>query len=297
MVLACLSLGQDPVLAAGRGTLQSGNLTILYDEPLRALAEEAARIYPQAEAELSGRLNLVPPPNPVLVLIGDPRLFDRMVEGRPILAFAVPQKMLMVVDGTRVGRDPFAMGETLRHEMTHLMVHHHVGRKIPSWLDEGLAQWVSGGLGELLSPRKKSLLRQAVLSGRLIRIQALSDGFPTDERDFRLAYAQSESIVTFIIGRYGLEAVLSVLDHLKAGDEWEAAIERGLGASFAEVEGQWLAKLQKERSWFLLLSPYLFEILFAMAAVALVVGFLRAYLRKRAYFRNQEEEEENQDRG
>lgn len=287
-------LGHDRVLAGEKATLHSNGLTVLYDEPLRALAEEAVRIYPQAVGELVRRLGLDAPPNPVLVLVGDPVLFRRIVEERPILAFAVPERNLMVVDGSRVGRDPFAMDETIRHELTHLIVHHHVtGEKIPKWLDEGLAQWVSGGLGELLSIRRKSLLRQALLSDRLIRIQALTDWFPVREGDLHLAYEESESIVGFIIGRYGLAGIVSMLDHLKAGEEWEAALEKGLGASFAEVENAWLAELQKERSWFLLLSPYLYEILFALAALASAIGFLRAYLKKRAYFREEEEQKDN----
>ncbi len=83
-----------------------------------------------------------------------------------------------------------------------------------------------------------------------------------------------------------------MLSHLKAGEEWDAALEKSLGVSFAEVERDWLAGLQKERSWFLLLSSYLYEILFFLAALASAIGFLRAYLRKRAYFRDAEEEKD-----
>ena len=276
------------VSAASRGVLERTGLTIVFDEPLRGVAEQAALIYPGIVKELEDRLRLPAPSSSMLVLVKERSLFQQMVmEQIPVIAFAVPEKILMVVDCSKTSRDPFAMDKTMKHELCHLMVHHHVsGRHVPKWLDEGLAQWVSEGIGELAVARKRPLL-----ADRLIPMRALAVRFPPDWEDHLLAYEQSESFVEFIIRRHAIDGILKVLDRLKMEEPWETAVEKGLNVSFDNLEEEWIARLEKEQGWFLLVSQYLYEILFFLAALALAYGFLKAYIRKRDYLRGRKGED------
>jgi hypothetical protein len=274
------------VSAAPRGVLERTGLSVVFDEPLRGLAEQAARIYPEIIEELEDRLRLPAPLSSVLVLVKERDLFQQMVEQKPVIAFAVPERSLMVVDCSQISRDPFAIDKTIKHELSHLMVHHHVaGKHVPKWLDEGLAQWVSEGMGEIAMGRKRPLLPD-----RLIPMRALAFRFPPDRHGLLLAYEQSESFVGFIIRQHGMDGILKVLDRLKTDEGWEAAVEKGLKVSFDELEEGWIARLGKERVWFLFVSGYLYEILFFLAALASAYGFLKAYIRKRDYLRGEEGE-------
>jgi hypothetical protein len=290
LFLFLLLLGTAPpsVSASSRGVLERPGLTIAFDESLRTVAEQAARMYPGIVQELEDRLHLTAPSSPMLVLVKEHTLFQQMVmEQIPVIAFAVPEKNLMVVDCSKTSRDPFAMDKTMKHELTHLMVHHHIsGQHIPNWLDEGLAQWASEGAGELAAARKRPLHPD-----RLIRMRALAIRFPSEWENHLLAYEQSESFVVFIIRRHGLDGILKVLDLLKTDEEWETAVEKGLNVSFDELEEAWIDRLRKEKGWFLLVSEYLYEILFFLAALASAYGFLKAYLRKRDYLRGKEGED------
>jgi hypothetical protein len=264
--------------------LDRDGLVVLFEDSLRGLAEQSARVYPDILREVESRLGMGVSVSPTLVLVREHATFRRMTMDSAVIAFAVPERGLIVVDCSKADREPFILKETLKHELTHLLTHQFVeGREIPRWLDEGLAQWVSGGLGEVVRSLKTSPLEEAALSGRLMRMRALVDRFPRNENMLLLAYEESEDFVGYIIRQYGMAGVMRVLQHLKTGEEWENAVQMGLHVPFDDLEKSWQDQLQRRKSWFLFITRHLYEILFFAAAVASAYGFLRAYLKKRAY--------------
>jgi hypothetical protein len=227
---------------------------------------------------------------PSILLIKNNETFRKMAGSDLIVAFAVPDKMLMVIDHSRMKVSPFSLAVTMKHELCHLLVHHYLrGRRIPKWFDEGIAQWVSEGIGEIMIEQKKPPLNEAVLAGKIIPMRALSDFFPGDRQSLPLAYEQSQSLVTYMIERYGVEGIRNILEGVKEGNTWEDAVWGALGVSFLDLEDGWHHDLKKRLTWFTYVVNNLYEILFFLAALASVIGFLRAYLRKRAYMREQEE--------
>lgn len=288
LLLVLTNLLPEFVSAEVRGLLEKEGLTILFEDSLKGRAEEFARVYPEIIRELEASLGLSLRLSPTFVLIKERETFRHMVADMPVIAFAIPEKDLIVVDCSRGDRDPFTIEETMKHELSHLLIHHYVGgREIPKWLDEGLAQWVSGGLGELVRNQNRSLLDEAVLSGRLIGMRELSEHFPRSRDILLLAYEESEHFMAYIIRQHGMTGVLKILQHLKTGEEWENAVEQGLGVSFDEIEKAWYDHLRRRKSWFMFLSRHLYEILFSLAALASAYGFIRAQMKKRAYLREE----------
>jgi hypothetical protein len=46
---------------------------------------------------------------------------------------------------------PFTLTVTLKHELCHLFLHYLIGGgELPRWFNEGIAQWTSGGIAELM---------------------------------------------------------------------------------------------------------------------------------------------------
>jgi hypothetical protein len=288
-------LGLVPVSLQGQplNVLEKQDVTLLYEDSLRGGAEEAAGLYPGVKRSLEAKLALHVTFTPSVLLVKHPGTFRRMVGSDLMVAFAVPEKHLMVIDYSRMNVSPFSLAVTMKHELCHLLVHHYLrGRKIPKWFDEGIAQWVSEGIGEIILDRKRPALNEAVLSGKIIPMKALSEFFPGDPETLPLAYEQSQSLVTYMIERYGPESILNILKGLKEGNPWEDAVWRSLGVSVLDLEYGWHGDLKKKLTWFTYVVNNLYEILFFLAALAAVIGFVRAYLRKRAYMREQEEGED-----
>ena len=278
--------------AAERASLREKEVIVLFEEPLRMAAEEVATLYPLIKKELEKRLTWSVSFIPTVLLIRESDTFQRMAGSHLVVAFAVPERNLMVIDYSKMRTDPFSIETTLKHELCHLLLHHHIKEEnLPKWLDEGICQWVSDGIAEIIMTRKRSLLDEAILSGRYISVRALRDRFPHDKRRLVLAYEQSKSLVEYIMGSYGRKAMLAVLNDLREGSDLDLAIMQGFSISMDELEARWHDDLKRRITWPTYLISHLYEILFFLAALATTYGFIRRWLKKRAYTDEEEEED------
>ncbi|MBW1803942.1 MAG: hypothetical protein JRJ85_24815, partial [Deltaproteobacteria bacterium] len=114
--------------------------------------------------------------------------------------------------------------------------------------------------------------------------------FPSNKKSLLLAYEESKSLTEFMISRYGMAGVLRVLESMKSGLPWERAIFKNLSISFDTLEQDWLYDLKKGMTWLTYLSYHLYEILFFLAALLLIGGAIRVFMKRRAYMRQYEDE-------
>lgn len=271
--------------------IQTDELVVVFEEPLTDVAEEVVNIYPVVKTELENILNWVLDFRPTVVLTVNREKFEKMTGSKLIVAYAVPQRNLMVIDYSKMNTAPFSLGIIMKHELCHLLLHNQLkGGELPRWLDEGIAQWASDGVAEIMMSRKGSILDTAVLSKKLISIRRLSKGFPEDRKSLLMAYEESKSIVEFINHEFGKDGILDLLRHLQAGYEIDAAVKKSFSVSFQELERSWHVHLRKKITWFTYLANNLYGILFFLAALITVAGFIRIVIRKRRY----EEDESSQ---
>jgi len=274
------------------GSLYDGELTVRFEKPLERAAEEVAAIYPDIKAGLEKTLGWKLSFRPTVLLIRNGGTFRKMAGNRLFVAFAVPGRNLVVIDYSRMKTRPFTLEITLRHELSHLMLHYHIRNGLPRWIDEGVSQWVSGGIAEIIMDTKRSPLKDATLSGKFIPLNDLTRSFPAEKNALLLAYEESKSIMEYIDGKYGREAVIGILNRLREGATVQDALNETLGRPMEEVESEWHEELRRKTTWITFLSNNLYEILFFLAALITIAGFIRLLLRKRAYTDDEEEEEE-----
>ncbi len=268
------------------------DVTILYPASLDPMAAEVLELYPAVRSDLENTLNWTVRFRPVVILVPDGRAFQA-VSGRPgIMALAEPDGNRMVIDASRMRFRPDTLEATLKHELCHLILHDRIpAAGLPRWLDEGLAQWVSGGFSEVALPRRESLLDEAVLSGRLIPLKALSQAFSREGKTLLLAYEQSFSLVTHIIDRFGVDTLLALMDRLAEGRSFEDSLFRTLSHTPDSLEAEWRRRLEDHPTWMMVLIGHMYEILFFLCAAAMVVGFVRHQRKKRAAMQKLEDEE------
>ena len=281
-----------PLCAQDLSTVESPLVNVAFNKPLEFAAQDVIGMYPGIKAELETALLWPVDFKPTVVLIGSNERFLQMAGNSAYVAYALPKKQLIVIDYSRMNIRPFSLRITLKHELCHLLLHRHITKvHLPKWLDEGVAQWSSDGISEIMTGRNRSVLRWATLTGRFIRLDALTHHFPGGESDLILAYEQSKLLVEYIIANFGRNGVLNILEAMKDGREADQAVEMSLMMSITDLEKAWQ---DNQRSWSTMLAylaANIYTIVFLCAGVLTMVLYTRAVARKRRYADEEDEEE------
>ena len=130
----------------------------------------------------------------------------------------------------------------LAHELAHLVVHRLIYgplARLPSWLDEGLAMHMEGGLRHDLA----AVLDEAVASDSLYSVRSLEGSFPADYAGAALAYAESWSIVDYLLQSYGEEALRELLLSFREGKTPDEALTEVYGFDEDELDARWRESL------------------------------------------------------
>ena len=276
----------NPLLAENK-VLQTEEVVVIFEENQAGAAKEVTKVYPSVKSELAGKLGWEVDFRPTVLLDRGGKTIRRNTGSEIFVAYAVPHKNLIVLDTSRVYAKPFSLESTLNHELCHLLIHRNI-ESPPRWLNEGLCQWVSGGIAEFVTEDGKRALHNATVSGRLIGIRKLHR-FPPE--DIILAYEESKSIIEYIESEFGKQGILRVLAYLKEGYSLDDSLQKGLSVTTSELDEKWQAYLKKRHAWFSYLSRNLYEILFFIAALVTVYGFIRM-LKKKKEYRDESEDED-----
>lgn len=129
----------------------------------------------------------------------------------------------------------------LRHELGHSFITSRTGGNCPTWLQEGLSQWLEGG-----DPaREDGVVAAAARDGKLIPLLSLEPPFQgLSEADAILAYAESLSAVAFIARTRGEAAIVRVLAALADRLPSEEALPVALALSYPELQRAWEESLK-----------------------------------------------------
>jgi len=128
------------------------------------------------------------------------------------------------------------------HELTHVVIHQVTDTPLgglPTWLDEGLAMYAEGDL----EPVYRAELDAAIKSNTLISVRSLSSSFSANPDLASLSYAESYSLVEFILDRYGSEKMTQLMDIFKQGAYYDDALQEALGVDTDGLEDAWRAWL------------------------------------------------------
>lgn len=291
LLAAALGLGWLPN-ALGGSLIQTGDIEILGAPSLRKDAENLLMVFPEIREDLRRATGWELQSAPRVYLTSDAELFGRMTGSRLISAFAVPADSIvtMLVDAPR--SNPALMRGILTHELCHLLLHENIeDGLLPKWLDEGVCQWVSGSLGEILSGAAVNRL-DLDLTGRVIPLGEISARFPPEGEGLLFAYAVSRSFVEYLVGRFGVEGLQGVLRGLKEGSPVEAAVAAALGLPLEQVEQEWLETLRGGAAWLSWFSRHFYDLLFFSMALLTAAAALRLVLKRRRRLAEMDEWEE-----
>jgi len=126
---------------------------------------------------------------------------------------------------------------TTSHEVTHILTHRagdSVYRTVPSWLDEGLAEYgnIDPGFSYDIA------LEFAIATDRLLPITSLPV-LPGTPDDIIIFYGQGRSIVRFMIEVFGAEKIKALMAAMKSGRNIDDAITLIYNMGRVELENRW----------------------------------------------------------
>ncbi|HKG25928.1 MAG TPA: peptidase MA family metallohydrolase, partial [Thermomicrobiales bacterium] len=134
------------------------------------------------------------------------------------------------------------VGRVIPHEISHQLLYQATMNPFngpPTWLDEGLAVLVQDGGNEGFPAQ----VEDAAEKGRLFSVRALNSSFPYDPADAALAYAESLSIVRFIIDHFGEDKLAAVIAAYRDGVSHDEALMKGLSVDIDGLDRLWKESL------------------------------------------------------
>ena len=126
----------------------------------------------------------------------------------------------------------------LAHEIAHLVTHQMIANpynSIPVWLNEGISMYAEGEL----ETDYENYLKAAAVGGSLISVQSLCSPFSAYSDKSYLSYAESYSIVAFLIENYGQQKMHQLLTVFRNGSTYDNALIAVYGFDLGGLNDLW----------------------------------------------------------
>jgi len=223
-------------------SLQDRNLTIYWYRGPRSLAQDMLDAGHAALDQLATSTGLRLEDPVAIYLYEEPLDLRLSIPGAPswIGGIAFPEYNTVLAVASLEHSD-YAR-RTVRHELGHLVI----GRltfncltDLPVWLDEGLAMVAEGEE----DPDAAARLDEAIAEDRLLTIRQIESAFSVHANRASLSYAESYSLVRFLIDSYGQENMLALLVAFREGVTPDDALTSAYGFDTQGLEEAWRAAI------------------------------------------------------
>ena len=193
------------------------------------LAREVLRTLETHYERIASELNYSPP-EPIGVVLYTQQGFADITQAPGWVGALNDGRIRVPVQGlTSVDSE---LSRVLKHELTHSFIQQKTDGKAPTWLQEGVAQWMEGRR----SDENAAVLLQVYEGGQaapLGRLEGSWMGLPTEVA--RYAYAWALANVEYIVETQGIGDIERILDHVSAGGSTEQALKEVLHDDYADL--------------------------------------------------------------
>lgn len=228
-----------------------GMYTTVHARPAdRRTAEQLQAHASVVVPELAQRLGVGTGRSMNIVLAHDQADFENLQPGRThdwADGTAWPQRSLIYLKAPRarsgMSKD---LEQVLEHEVVHVLLGQAFGRRpVPTWLQEGMAQYFAGEV----TPDLPQRIARGMVGGGLMSLNQLSYGFPRSPQRADLAYAQSADLINWIASEYGEDALRVLVQEMSRGESMNASLYTATGVTSTELEGAWQSRLKDNGLW------------------------------------------------
>jgi len=128
-----------------------------------------------------------------------------------------------------------AVAHELGHEVTHQLLTSPYSAFIPLWLDEGMAMHAEGPQGKGV----RNALIKAIEEGNIATLKSLSGPFPADADETAYAYAQSQSVIEYLLDKHGNKKMHELLIYFNDGHTIDEALQKVYGFDTVGLDEAW----------------------------------------------------------
>jgi tetratricopeptide (TPR) repeat protein len=134
-------------------------------------------------------------------------------------------------------REPgtFNWGETLWHEMAHVITLQLSGNRLPRWLSEGTSVFEERRARPDWGRDMDIPFARAIDRGAVLKIRDLNSGFSSSQT-INFAYYQASLIVEYIHDTHGQRKLRALIQAYADGSDTETAIKKALGIDIDELQ-------------------------------------------------------------
>lgn len=296
LLLFILALGWSAGLPAQETfRRQSPPLEVHYPLGLRGGAERLGEVYPRLLKDIETKLGLTYARPLKVCLVRSHEEFQAEVRRHgggdvspdtQAIAFSFIDIIVLKSEAWRTLRVS-SMEVVFEHEIFHCVLGDFLRRNpkavIPTWLNEGLAQWVSE------EPYKNDggTLATALRTGDLASLSELDEAFPEGGNATALAYAQSLSFVRFLSRRNARNEIRrgnlrALLRQLSLGKRVDEALEDMTGQKLEDLEKEWRGEVARDLDLSVRRLPEIAFAVFVLVSTLLIWSTIRER-RRRAY--------------
>ena len=209
---------------------ESSHFTLRYSgaaEP--GLAREVLRALETHFAAIESELNYTPP-DPIGVILYTHEAFADITRAPGWVGALNDGRIRVPVQG--LTQLTPALSLVLKHELTHSFVRQKTRAAAPTWVQEGIAQWMEGK-------------RSGVNASLLLKVYDANQAMPLKDLEgpwMRLpdpiaayAYAWALANIEYIVQVNGMSDVERILERIAAGSTTEAAVREVLHSDYADL--------------------------------------------------------------
>jgi hypothetical protein len=192
------------------------------------LAHRSLTSLDEAYKTVGGKIDLYPP-QPVTVVFYTSEQYKDAVYA-PDWSGGLFDGKIRIPKGARSD-----VGDVLKHEYTHAVLH-TLPSAVPTWFNEGLAQWMEDHRSRNVIDRMKQAGGRKLLPS----LAQLRQSFGRlDAKQARVAYACALDLVDFFVEQKGDYSLRDLVGKMKSGSSFDDAVHEVYGLTQDQLEEQW----------------------------------------------------------
>jgi len=167
--------------------------------------------------------------------------------------------------------------ETVEHEFIHLYQGLFVPLNItPAWFNEGWANYIS----RPYDIQSRIILSRAIIKNRIIPLSKLVDFLTYNHLQAELAYAESSSLIEFLVVVYGEQIIHEIFSDMAITKNFYITLQRLTDTEMDILEYRWKQYIISRYRWIFLLDiQYIIWLIIPLLVI--IVYFIKGYRNKK----------------